>query len=258
MLSSFKKIITIVLALTVALFTTSVAHAAPDRASATKQIAKVIEKTANGNQVVEITKGDKKTYAVVSAPIAFKDLPKTEQLRSQSAKRADGANITRTYLQFADTLTEAQQVAATKPNSNTTTAVATTESTSYFWHNSYIENWWNLLNGYGYHIYLSPVDTSYVTNVGWVVADTLAAVLVATAVVTAPVGLVIGGIVTVAVLTTSWLLQNNDGSIDIYSPDKERYDSYSVDPGQYLGSAKNYDDIWKNYYWPSYAPAYAW
>ena len=91
-------------------------------------------------------------------------------------------------------------------------------SKSTFFHNSYVEDYTSWL-GHGYHIHFSARDASYITNLGWVGADVSSALLVYYGVLTGGIGIVVGAVATVAVLTFYWVEQNDDGSIDIWSPD---------------------------------------
>lgn len=252
MIATSKKVLVVLLAVVMVFFGFSSNVDAASPAKSAGYQSKVIAKKVNGNQVVEVKEGDKTGYVVVSAPVvspsvADKSVSKEVESQSQSGQRW--------YLHFTEDLAEAQQVASIRPTDRIETmGIVSPDATKYFWHNSYIENWWNILHGSGYHLYLAPSDVSYITNLGWIAADTLAAVLIAAGIVSLPVGIALGCIATLAIVTTSWALQNNDGSIDIYSPDKDRYDNRSVSPGQYLGTAKSGIGVWKNYTWPSNAP----
>lgn len=111
----------------------------------------------------------------------------------------------------------------------------TTSASTGFWHGSYIEDYYSWA-GHGYHVHLSARDASYVTNLGWVAVDSIAAALVYIGAVTGGVGIVLGAIATVAVLTLYWAEQNDDGSLDIWSPDAFR--GNSALPGASLGTIK--------------------
>ncbi len=94
-------------------------------------------------------------------------------------------------------------------------STALAESKQTFWHDSFVET----ESGTNAHrVHLSPTDVSFITNMGWVSADTLAGALVVTEVISSGAGVVLGGVATIAVLTLSWAEQNDDGSLDIWIP----------------------------------------
>jgi hypothetical protein len=88
-------------------------------------------------------------------------------------------------------------------------------------HGSYIEDYTSWA-GHGYHIYLSARDASYITNLGWVASDTLAGALAYFGIITSGVAIVLGAMATVAVLTLYWGEQDDDGALQIWSPDSMR------------------------------------
>jgi hypothetical protein len=110
------------------------------------------------------------------------------------------------------------QIVNTEEKAN---ALTVSLASSNFWHSSYVEDYTSKL-GHGYHIHFSSTDTSYVTNMGWVAADGVAAALAEAGVLTGGIAIIVGAVATGAILTVSWAEANSDGSIDIWSPDATR------------------------------------
>ncbi len=112
-------------------------------------------------------------------------------------------------------------------------------SRSSFFHGSYIEDYYSWA-GHGYHVHLSSRDASYITSMGWLSADSIAGALAALGIISVGVAVLIGFIVTASVLTLYWIEQNNDASLDIWSPDKLRngIPGFGILPGTRLGTVK--------------------
>lgn len=230
-----KKLLTLFLAFAMMLFT-GFAPGSENASAAASAAApgNVVFQSGLGHQVVEVAKNGTIGYIIVSSAIDTQD------------------GNTRNYLAFAENLQQAKRIA----NAPVQTSGVVAPEASYFWHNSYVERTWHLTRGSGTHLYLSPVDTGYITNLGWVAADTLCGALVVAGVITGGAAVVIGGIATIAVLTLSWSMQNDDGSLDIYAYDKYIKPASCAYGGQYLGYALSGTGNWYDYYWPSYAPSY--
>lgn len=127
------------------------------------------------------------------------------------------------------------------------------QSTGYFWHGSYINDyydWWY----HGYQVHLAPVDVNYVTALSWVGAESLAGAFCLALSIPAAPALAIGAGITVLVLTAYWAATNNDGSIDVYSLDKNRNDHDPIYPGDYVGQFRTGTGLTWDIYWPPDAP----
>jgi hypothetical protein len=110
------------------------------------------------------------------------------------------------------------QIVSTKEQANELT---TSLASSKFWHNSYIQDY-SSWAGHGYHVHLSSTDASYVVNMGWLSSDAVIAALGEAGVYTGGTAIIIGALVTGAIVTVGWKEANDDGSLDIWSPDSMR------------------------------------
>lgn len=162
----------------------------------------------------------------------------TELTFSQEGKVSDATSdvsaytySNKTYFSLYETESEALRAVSAKSDNSYSTM-----NTSNFWHGSYIQDYTSWA-GHGYHIYLSARDASYITNVGWVACDGIAAGLALAGALTGGAAIVIGAVATIAVLTVYWKEQNNDGSLEIWSPDSMRGSSLPL-PGVKFGTAK--------------------
>ncbi|SFR09717.1 hypothetical protein [Desulfoscipio geothermicus] len=220
---------------------------------------KIVYISKNKSKVLEAKYGSNTTYIVVADLIKINDLSDKKKIKEITDKDKEAKILgNRTYFTFVENLDEAKKMAdnAPTPDSNTSGEVST-ESIKYFWHYSYIEDYYSggILN---YHTHLSPTDVAYVQNVGIAIADTLSAVLVATGIVTGPVGVVLGGIVTIAILSYFQYATNPDGSLDINAKRTDlNINDTTVESGERLGLAQAGTGYWRTYYWPSNAPDYS-
>ncbi len=252
-----KKILNIFL-ISMLIFTYTIPANAEVIGSETKTKTKIAYTDKNGNQVVEVTNNNETGYVVVSKGVKYNDLSDETKLNDLAEKTKSKKVIgERWYLAFSENLDNAIEMAKIAPPEPTKqTDNKYSIQATYFWHSSYVESYWNTSDSFSKHVHLTPIDATYITNVGWISADTLAGALIATGVVTLGTGLVIGGIVTLAIISYAQFASNSDGSFDIYSPNSYRVDNTSVSPGQYLGYARAGTGWWNYYYWPSYAPGY--
>jgi len=233
-----RKTIPIIILLVFSLLFIPIAPSNAEDVSLDKPKAQVIQIEENGNQILEVSQNDKKVYCVFSHGIIMDKPNEVED------------NGVRYYFSLTENIDEAKEIVKYDPSANENQDDSS-ELSSSFWHGSYIESYSNWL-----HVHLAPVDVSYITSLGWVAADTLAAILIATGVVSITVGVALGGIATVAIISYSWYVQNNDGSVDIETQIPSLNPSRWVNPGQYLGWATSGTNWGHDYYWPSNAPAY--
>lgn len=208
------------------------------------------------NKVLEIKEKEKKYFVVMFAPVTYHDLSDKKLLsKAQSTEEMIGE---RAYFRYVDNVSEAKRYADIVNTSKTeiqSESVISPEATYEFWNDSYIETWWSLANGSGFHLHLSDRDASYVTTVASTVSATLATTLLGFTSITRPAAAVIGGAVSVAVVTLSFTARNADGSLDLYSPNKDRWDSNCVSGDQYLGSFRmkgEWFNLWYKSGWSSY------
>lgn len=122
---------------------------------------------------------------------------------------------TKTEFQIVSTEEQAKELTTTSKSN------ATYLASSNFWHNSYVEDY-SSWAGHGYHIHLSSTDASYVVNMGWLSSDAVIAALGEAGVYTGGTAIIIGAVVTGAIVTVGWKEANSDGSLDIWSPDSMR------------------------------------
>lgn len=225
------------------------AEANYDACKQEKQKAEVVYEADNGNKVTKVSKDGKEIFVVTSEPIISRNV--TDDEKKELTESKESIVTEKVYIELTDTLENAKQIADTPPV-NDSSQIATASTTYAFWHGSSVERVWDWWYGDGTHGHLSPVDTNYVTNMGWVSADSLASALVIAGVLDPPAGLAFGAILTVGVLTKSWNLQIDDGSIDITAYDNNILPALCVKAGQYLGQAISRTGF-LNYYWGSLA-----
>ncbi|MBW7475606.1 hypothetical protein K0T92_12685 [Paenibacillus oenotherae] len=243
------------------LFITSLsssAYAYTEKDAESVPTGEVVYQSELGNKVVKIqkTEDDVESYVVVSKPIIYNEI--TEELKKKMIGSKEKVKIQRVYFENADSIEQAKRIAAT-PSPELTKGASGIQALSKvsFWHGSFIEEVWSWWWGDGWDIHISSTDVNYITNLSWVGADSLAAYLAATGVISNPAAVVVGGILTVAILTLSWSLQNNDGSIDItvYEPNINMANGVCVQASQWLGQATGLTGF-LNYFWPSNAPGF--
>jgi hypothetical protein len=217
----------------------SPASAAGDKESCNCSTKVVYENTL-GNKVYEIQTNDEVHYAVVSESTVINDLKEESKLREKVKSKDEVVAGSRVYFHFVKDVSQAKAMADQPKVSPVADGqgVVQPESTYSFWHESYIETWWSLANGTGFHLHLSTTDANYVNNTAATVAGALARTIASFYSITKPAANVIGAAVTVAVNKIGWSLRNNDGSFDLYSPDGDRWDRTCVYEDQYLGSFK--------------------
>lgn len=251
----FRKFVSV--ALSIVLLATSTAASFAETAPSSSDVkVEVISKekggtiskvvNANGSTVYVATKAEKvkNNYDTTSESQMIATL--SEDMKSkikESNTNSDKQAGTRTNFGFASSLSEAESILSDmnfqlSKKTESQTSEVSPMSRGYFWHGSFVEDYWGYA-GHGYHVYLAPVDVSWITNMGWIAGDSVVAALVATSVVTAGTGVILGGIVTAAVVTWSWYEQNNDGSLDIWSPDAFRSST----------RGNSYVQVGRHWYW---------
>ncbi|SFR14624.1 hypothetical protein [Desulfoscipio geothermicus] len=152
------------------------------------QDIKIVYISKSKSKVLEAKSGSTTTYIVLVDPIKINDLSDKKKIKKITDKDKEAKIVgNRTYFTFVDDLEKAKKMADSAPTSDSNTSgEVSTEPIDYFWHYSYIEDYYSggVLN---YHTHLTPTDVAYVRDVGIAIADTLSAVLVATGGVTGPV-----------------------------------------------------------------------
>lgn len=223
------------------------------------QDMKIVYESKSKTKVLEAKSDSTTSYIVLTAPIKFNDLSDREKIEEITDKDKDAKIVgDRAYFTFVNDLDEAKKMAdSTPPVDSNTPGEVSAESIDYFWHYSYIENYYSggVLN---YHTHLSPTDVGYVVSSGLIIAGTLCGLLAYTGVVTGAVAVIISGIVALAIINYFQFTTNPDGSLDINAKDSDlNKNDTTVESGERLGYAQAGTGYWRTYYWPSSSPGYS-
>lgn len=252
-MSYVRRFFVLLLALTLMVVTSVMPVQASQASNACECSAQVKYQGENGRKVIAVEQKGQEIYVVVLETRKINDISDEAILKKQVKSKEEVVVGQRTYFRFATNFAQAREIADGMVSSKE--SLEPEEERSYFWNDSYIEDWWSMMNGYGYHLHLSNQDASYVFNT----ASTVAGYLATTIAQAHPSGKVaaaaIGAAASVAVGTIGWSIRNSDGSLDLYSPNYDRRDSECVYGNQYLGSYKVGGD-WFNFTYPPSWEAY--